>query len=110
MIRMKEVLKKHHGIKRLGSADCGVKKLTAVGETRWQDKGANLYHMEGFYAQAAGAIAWLIENSQGAWRYGAQHRRVSLPDNPQQKTYQLRHRVQFENTSDALLFKLSYRP
>lgn len=107
MMRMKEHLKQM-GVKRLGSADSAYKKLTAVGETKWADQGQNLYNLEIFREQAAEACRWLTENCPGAWRYGAQYRTVE--DKSNQRFFQVRHVVQFENSDDAIIFKLSYRP
>lgn len=99
------------GIKRLGSADSAFKNLKAVGETRWQE-----FHpqkLDVFHGQAQEAIQWLIDNSHSAWRYGAQYREVyNHPAKGQsiRIAMEYRHRVQFELPSDAMLFKLSYRP
>ena len=109
MIKMKRAMEKL-GVKRLGSRDCGVKKLPAVGETRWVNYGSQV-NMVPFCEQAKGALLWLDENCHGAWRYGAQQRTTDADLNGRTvKHIELRHRVQFENPSDAVLFKLSYRP
>ena len=110
MIKMKRHMA-DLGIKRLGSRDCGVKKLPAVGETRWVNYGRAV-NIRAFCEQAKGALEWLDEHCQGAWRYGAQQRFVESTDDQmhRSKMVELRHKVQFENASDAILFKLSYRP
>lgn len=105
MIRMKEVLRKR-GIKRLGSADSAVKKLKAVGETRWVSNGRVSSPNDTFYRQAEEAIQWLIEHCTCAWRYGAQYRAI---DGDTGRVYELRHKVQFEDADQSLMFKLSYR-
>lgn len=109
MIKMKRLMERT-GVKRLGSKDCGVKKLPAVGETRWANYGTQP-NMSVFCEQARGALLWLDEHCEGAWRYGAQQRLLDVEVNGRAaKQVELRHRVQFENSSDAILFKLSYRP
>ena len=106
---IKQDIRQNYKLRRLGSSDCGVKRLVAVGESRWipvnrpEERSA-------FIQKAANALEWLDGSCQGAWRYAAQDGWLVTP--PKGGIYDrirvARHRVQFEREDQVLLFKLSW--